>query len=350
MFFIYKGLHFLIILKKTKKSRGKFLENKREKYTLLFMEVKKIDLTQKISLKAGARPENFDEFVGQKQIKKMLTTAIHSAQKREGPLGHILFSGASGYGKTTLSHIIAQQLGVQIKVVTAYAISKPSELVSILNSLEEGNLLFIDEIHRLKPTIEEVLYIAMEDFVIDMVMPEGGSVRIPLNPFTLVGATTKMEQLSTPLKNRFVYSFHFADYTKEEKESIIQRYLDEYQISLADDKILTEIEKKVDSVPREIHNLCVKIRDYCVSRGLDTVNEAIWSDFLAHAQLQEGGMTTLHQQYLDILAYYDRPLGAKVIAAQMNVSEKALESDIEPLLLKLGKIERTPAGRVLLGD
>lgn len=127
----------------------------------------------------------------------------------------------------------------------------------------------------------------MEDFVIDMVMPEGGSVRIPLNPFTLVGATTKMEQLSTPLKNRFVYSFHFADYTKEEKESIIQRYLDEYQISLADDKILTEIEKKVDSVPREIHNLCVKIRDYCVSRGLDTVNEAIWSDFLAHAQLQE---------------------------------------------------------------
>ncbi len=212
--------------------------------------------------------------------------------------------------------------------------------------------MFIDEIHRLKPTIEEVLYIAMEDFVIDMVMPEGGSLRIPINPFTLVGATTRIENLSQPLKNRFVYSFHFADYTDREKQAIIERYLHEYGVVDESEGIpsslLGQMAKKTDSVPREIHNLCVKLRDFCVNHGYHQLDEHVWQEFLVHAQLQEGGMTPLHQQYLDILAYYDRPLGAKVIAAQMNISEKALEMDVEPLLLKLGKIEKTPAGRVLL--
>jgi Holliday junction DNA helicase RuvB len=225
--------------------------------------------------------------------------------------------------------------------------------VSLLNSLEPNDLLFIDEIHRLKPTIEEVLYIAMEDFVIDMVMPEGGSLRIPINPFTLIGATTKSEQLSQPLKNRFVYSFHFVDYSHQEKQVIIERYLREYGVCDVVDSsgfsvLLAEIAKKVDSVPREIHNLCIKLRDFCVNHGYEGLDERVWKDFLHHAQLQEGGMTALHQQYLDILAHYDRPLGSKVIAAQMNISEKALEADVEPLLLKLGKIEKTPTGRVLL--
>ena len=202
-------------------------------------------------------------------------------------------------------------------------------------------MLFIDEIHRLKPTVEEVLYIAMEDFVIDMVMPEGGNVRIPINPFSLIGATTKPEMLSQPMKNRFVYSFHFMEYTSEEKQLIIQRYLTYYEISF-ENSLLQEISKKVDSVPREIHNLCVKIRDFCVNHGHGKLTAEVWSDFLIHAQIHEGGMTPLHQQYLDVLLHYGRPLGAKAIAAQLGVSEKSLEEDIEPLLLKLGKIEKTP--------
>jgi Holliday junction DNA helicase RuvB len=312
------------------------------------MEIKKIDTTQLSASAPQTRPDNFSDFIGQEHIKKMLKTAIGSAQKRAGNLGHILFSGPSGFGKTTMAHLIAKQLGVQMKTITAYAISKPSEIVSILNSLESGDILFIDEIHRLRPTVEEVLYIAMEDFVIDMVMPEGGSVRIPINPFTLIGATTKPEMLSQPMKNRCIYSFHFTDYTFEEKQIIIERYLHHYHINLETPTLLSEIAKKVDSVPREIHNLCVKIRDFCVNHGYEMLTLDVWSAFLTHSQIKEGGMTPLHQHYLEVLAHYDRPLGAKAIAAQLGVNEKSLEEDIEPLLLKLGKIEKTPTGRVLL--
>lgn len=135
--------------------------------------------------------------------------------------------------------------------------------------------------------IEEVLYIAMEDFVIDMVMPEGGSVRIPINPFTLIGATTKSEMLSQPMKNRFVYSFHFMEYTFEEKQIIIERYLDFYQIPFESD-ILQAIAHKVDSVPREIHTICIKIRDFCVNHGYSKLTNEIWLEFLHHSQIKEG--------------------------------------------------------------
>lgn len=166
-------------------------------------------------------------------------------------------------------------------------------------------------------------------------------MRIPLNPFTLIGATTKPEMLSQPMKNRFVYSFHFMEYSLEEKKIIIERYLKYYQISLSHPSLLDAIAQKVDSVPREILNLGIKIRDFCVHRNCSELTEEIWSAFLQHSQIKEGGMTPLHQQYLDVLVHYDRPLGAKMIAAQLGVSEKSLEDDIEPLLLKLGKIEKT---------
>ena len=187
------------------------------------MEIKKIDTTTQKQTILATRPDNFDDFVGQSHIKKMLQTAITSAQKRSWPLWHILFSWPSGFWKTTMAHIIAQELWVNNKIITAYAITKPSEIVSILNALEPWDILFIDEIHRLKPNVEEVLYTAMEDFVVDMVMPEWWNIRIPINPFTLIWATTKPEMLSKPMKNRFVYSFHLVEYTDAEKSVIIQR-------------------------------------------------------------------------------------------------------------------------------
>ena len=311
------------------------------------MEIKKISLETATSWIISHRPQSFAEFIWQAPIKSVLQTAIESAKLREAPLGHILFSGSSGFGKTTLATIISQQMNTNIKVVTGYALTKPSELVSLLNSLESWDILFIDEIHRIKPTLEEVLYIAMEDFVIDMLMPEWWSIRLPINPFTLVWATTKPESLSQPMKNRFIYHFHFMDYDLEEKKTILDRYLQHYQVYYEPD-LLEKFVQKVASVPREIHNLVIKIRDYLISRQLPILSSKDREEFLKHSQIDDWGMMPIHKKYLDILADFDRPVGVKTLAVQLGVSEKNLEEDIEPLLLKLGKIEKTTKGRSLI--
>ncbi len=311
------------------------------------MEIKKISLETTTSWTISHRPQSFAEFIWQSPIKSVLQTAIESAKLREAPLGHILFSGSSGFGKTTLATIISQQMNTNIKVVTGYALTKPSELVSLLNSLESWDILFIDEIHRIKPTLEEVLYIAMEDFVIDMLMPEWWSIRLPINPFTLVWATTKPESLSQPMKNRFIYHFHFMDYDLEEKKTILDRYLQHYQVNY-EPHLLEKFVQKVASVPREIHNLVIKIRDYLISRQLPILTSKDREEFLKHSQIDDWGMMPIHKKYLDILADFDRPVGVKTLAVQLGVSEKNLEEDIEPLLLKLGKIEKTTKGRSLI--
>lgn len=312
------------------------------------MEIKKINTNKLINISHSGRPDSFDEFIGQEHIKSIVKTAIESGKKRKGHMGHLLFSGPSGFGKTTMAHIISKQGQVNIKAVTGYAITKPSEIISILNTLETWDILFIDEIHRLKPNIEEVLYIAMEDFVIDMVMPEGGNVRIPINPFTLIGATTKSESLSQPIKNRFVYHFHFMDYTPTEKEIMIQKYLNKYWIT-SSNEIIKKISDKVWSVPREIHNMCIKIRDFVITKTKENIlTSDLWEDFLKHSQIDEGGMTPLHKKYLKILEKAARPMGVKAIAVQLGINEKAVEEDVEPLLLKLGKIEKSWMWRILV--
>lgn len=311
------------------------------------MEIKKISLETTTSWTISHRPQSFAEFIWQAPIKSVLQTAIESAKLREAPLGHILFSGSSGFGKTTLATIISQQMNTNIKVVTGYALTKPSELVSLLNSLESWDILFIDEIHRIKPTLEEVLYIAMEDFVIDMLMPEWWSIRLPINPFTLVWATTKPESLSQPMKNRFIYHFHFMDYDLEEKKTILDRYLQHYQVNY-EPHLLEKFVQKVASVPREIHNLVIKIRDYLISRQLPILTSKDREEFLKHSQIDDWGMMPIHKKYLNILADFDRPVGVKTLAVQLGVSEKNLEEDIEPLLLKLGKIEKTTKWRSLI--
>ena len=311
------------------------------------MEIKKISLETATSWTISHRPQSFTEFIWQAPIKSVLQTAIESAKLREAPLGHILFSGSSGFGKTTLATIISQQMNTNIKVVTGYALTKPSELVSLLNSLESWDILFIDEIHRIKPTLEEVLYIAMEDFVIDMLMPGWWSIRLPINPFTLVWATTKPESLSQPMKNRFIYHFHFMDYDLEEKKTILDRYLQHYQVNY-EPHLLEKFVQKVASVPREIHNLVIKIRDYLISRQLPILTSKDREEFLKHSQIDDWGMMPIHKKYLDILTDFDRPVGVKTLAVQLGVSEKNLEEDIEPLLLKLGKIEKTTKGRSLI--
>ena len=311
------------------------------------MQIKQISSEKQANTKQNFRPISFDEFVGQKHIKKILKTAVKSAQHREGHLGHILLSWPSGYGKTTMAQIVANQADAKIHIITWYAISKPADIISVLTAMEEYDILFIDEIHRLKPTIEEMLYIAMEDFAIDMVMPDGWNVRLPLKPFTLIGATTKPSSLSQPLKNRFVYDCHFVDYTKEEKLEVVARYLNLYDIS-THQNILGNIAKKVDSVPREIHNLCVKIRDFLISHndGKLTLVEETWIVCEDWLQIKDGGITPIHQKYLDILANQDSAVGLKTIALQLGINEDTVENEIEPLLIKLGLIHKTPRGRI----
>lgn len=314
------------------------------------LELKKIDLEQENQSVSRMRPELFDDFIGQKEIKKILTTAVSSSQKKGHTLWHILFSGPSWFGKTTMAQIVAKALGVTIKIVTGYALSKPADLISVLNSLQSNDILFIDEIHRLKPQLEEILYIAMEDFALDMVMPEGWNVRIPLQPFTLIGATTKMEQLSDPFKNRFVYKFHFMDYLLEEKTQIVERYLMLYGVKY-ETNIVDLIVQKVDSVPREIHNFCVKVRDYLTVHHKDlNFSIGFWPLFESWVAIGDGGLTHLHQKYLEIVKAAQSPVGIKTLAIKLGINEQSVEQDIEPLLFKLGKIDKTARGRVWIHD
>lgn len=315
------------------------------------MEVKKISTQKLIEIEKLFRPQNFEDFVWQEEIKKILKAAIKSAQKRQSPLGHILFSWESWYWKTSLAQIVSKIMWVNIRIVTWYAISKPAEIISILNSLQKDDILFIDEIHRLRANIEEILYIAMEDFAIDMVMPEWWNVRIPLNEFTLMWATTKLESLSTPLKNRFVYKFHFIDYDEQEKKLIIQRYLALQNIKF-NSWLLDKISQTVVSVPREINNFCIKLRDYLISKWAKENNlildDEIWEEFRSWAVLEQGWLTYVHKKYLEILSDFEWwPVWLKTISLKLWLNEKAVEDDIEPLLLKLGLIDKTSRWREL---
>jgi Holliday junction DNA helicase RuvB len=193
-----------------------------------------------------------------------------------------------------------------------------------------------------------MLYIAMEDFAIDMVMGDGWAVRVPLKPFTLIGATTKPESLSEPLKNRFVYNFHCIDYNQDEKHKIVERYLNHYNIQYSSN-LIEFIARKVDTVPRKIHNLIVKIRDYLISHHQDLrLNENNRPDCESRLSIKDGGLTTIHQKYLEILQANSWAVWLKTISLQLGINEESVENEIEPLLLKSGLIEKTARGRILM--
>ncbi len=310
------------------------------------MQIKKIDTSILINNKTEHRPASFKDFVGQDDAVRVVKTAISSSKKWSRVLGHMLLLWPAWYGKTTLAQIISHDLGTQCKLVTAYAITKPADIISLLNTLQEGDVLFIDEIHRLTPKIEEMLYTAMEDFVIDMVMPDGGHVKIPLQPFTLIGATTKSESLSKPLKSRFVYKFHFVDYSDTDKQKIVWYYLTKLGISF-EPLDIARFARLLENVPRELYNGCIRLYDYLSAHDHKLVlSGMLIEQFAERNKAQEGGLTPLHQSYLDVLISANRPIGLKTIAIKMWVDEKTVEEDIEPLLVKLGLVERAAKGRV----
>ena len=295
---------------------------------------------------SNSRPMDFDDFVGQEDIKQILKSAVLSAQKRNDVLWHILFSWDSGFWKTTLANIIANKLWKNIKIITAYAMEKPADMISVLNQLEEGDILFIDEVHRLKPKIEEILYIAMEDFRVDIIMQDE-SMSLPINKFTLIWATNKLEKLSDAFKNRFVYKFHLKPYNQQEVEKILLQYFEKLGIDI-DSTSLKQLSTKCLPVPREIKNLAIKVRDYLVAKNQKLkINSNTLNNVLQDLQLENYGLSDLQKRYLKILEEKEIAW-VKTIAMTLNVDERVVEKDIEPLLINLWIIEKTTRWRKLL--
>ncbi len=311
------------------------------------IEKKKVEKV--VKKENSIRPEDFDDFIWQENIKNILKSWIISSIKRNDSLGHVLFSGDSWFWKTTLSKIIAGNLGKNIKIITAYAMEKPSDMISVLNQLEEGDILFIDEVHRLKPKIEEILYIAMEDFRVDIVLQDE-TTSIPVNKFTLVWATNKLESLSDAFKNRFVYKFHLKPYEEKEKEKILDKYLKEFNINCKKE-IVKELSSKSLPVPREIKNLAIRIRDYLIASGFKEnnihIDKDIYKELLKNLKLWEYWLSDLQKEYIKILETKEI-LWVWTISSMLNIAEKVIEKDIEPVLINLWIIEKTKKWRKLL--
>ena len=293
-----------------------------------------------------SRPLNFEDFIWQEHIKKVLKSAIISAKKRNDTLWHILFSWDSWFWKTTLANIIANQLWKKINIITAYAIEKPSDMISILNQLENWDILFIDEIHRLKPKIEEILYIAMEDFRIDIIVQDE-NMSLPINKFTLIWATNRLEKLSDAFKNRFIYKFHLQWYSDRQIQDILNKYFNKLWI-ICWKKSIEILARKCIPVPREIKNLAIKVRDYIIAKNKKLIiDEKIVKIIINELQLENYWLSNLQKKYLNILKEH-KQIWLKTISTILNVDEKVIEKDIEPLLINLEIIEKTPRWRKLL--
>ncbi len=309
------------------------------------VEIEKVDFEE--SFEKSLRPANLDEYIGQEQIKKNLKVFIKAAKKRDETLDHLLFFGPPGLGKTTLANIIANEMNANLKTISAPMLEKSGDLAAILTNLEDGDILFIDEIHRLKASIEEVLYSSMEDFRLDIVIgsgPAAQTIKLDIEKFTLIGATTRAGMLSNPLRDRFGISFRLNFYTQEELSLIIK---------LASNKLNTKIEKEASfeiakrsrGTPRIALRLLKRVRDFAeVEETHISHNLAKYA--LDELGINEHGFDELDIRFLTLLADAKKPLGLSTIAAALSEDEDTIEEVIEPFLIANGYIEKTPKGRI----
>lgn len=296
------------------------------------------------------RPQRLEDYVGQSQLKKNLAVSLEAARARQEPLEHILLYGPPGLGKTTLSHIIAAEMGASIKVTSGPAIDKPGDLASLLTNLQPNDILFIDEIHRLKTTVEEVLYSAMEDYVLDIMIgkgPAARSMRISLPRFTLVGATTKMNMLSSPLRDRFGHVHRLEFYTDDEMTHIVERSADILHMPI-DKAAAAEIACRARKTPRIANRLLRRVRDFAHFDNASSI-----SLDLAHHSLEQLGIDALGLDSADrhilqtmMTTFGGRPIGLGTLASATAEEEGTIEDVYEPFLLQIGFIERTPRGRI----
>ncbi len=296
------------------------------------------------------RPKALKDYIGQKEVKRNLSVAIQAAKIRKEPLDHILLHGPAGLGKTTLAHIISNEMNVDIKVTSGPALEKQGDLASLLTNLKENDVLFIDEIHRLRPAIEEILYTAMEDYGIDIIIGEGPSarsMRLKIPRFTLIGATTKTSLLSSPLRDRFGNTFKLSFYKKDELNHIIMRTAQLLSCSI-DEKASQEIAKSCRQTPRIANRLLKRIRDFAEVEGEQVISLKTTKSGLASLGIDTRGLDQGDRDILDTIIdkFGGGPVGLSAIAAACSEERSTLEDVYEPYLLKLGFLERTHRGRV----
>lgn len=295
------------------------------------------------------RPKSFDTYIGQSALKDTLKITIQAAKKREQPLDHLLFYGPPGLGKTTLAGVIAQEMGVDIKITSAPALERPRDIIGILMSLQGGEILFIDEIHRLNKVAEEILYPAMEDFYLDMTTGKSQTVktlRVPLPKFTLIGATTKAGELSGPLRDRFGIIHRLEFYTNEELAQVIKRTAGILDIEI-DDKGALAIARRSRGTPRIANRLIKRVSDYALVKHDGKITEDIANQSLDILKIDEYGLDTTDRNLLKLIIekYDGGPVGIETIAAAIGEDVRTIEDVCEPFLLQVGLLQRTPRGR-----
>ncbi len=299
---------------------------------------------------ASLRADNWDSFLGQEGIKESLHVAITAAKKRNEAMEHVLFYGPPGLGKTTLSHLIAKEMGTNIRVTSGPAIERAGDLAAILTNLEKGDILFIDEIHRLRTQIEETLYSAMEDYALDIVVGKGPSartLRIDLPQFTLVGATTKAGSLSGPLRDRFGVVHRLNFYSPEEIMKILESAAEKLHITI-DKPSLRALADRSRGTPRIALRLLKRVRDMAQIQDISHVNEHITAQALSLLSIDEKGLDDLDRRYLSSIIHMHRggPVGVETLAASLSEDIGTLEEVVEPYLLQIGFLQKTPRGRV----
>jgi holliday junction DNA helicase RuvB len=302
---------------------------------------------------ASLRPLRLADFVGQEQARKNLAVFIEAARARREALDHVLFVGPPGLGKTTLAQIVSRELGVNFRATSGPVIAKAGDLAALLTNLEDRDVLFIDEIHRLNPAVEEILYPAMEDFQLDLIIgagPAARSVKIDLAKFTLVGATTRAGLLTNPLRDRFGIPVRLNFYSVAELEQIVNRGARVLGIAMTPDGA-NEIARRARGTPRIAGRLLRRVRDFASVDGAPAINRAVADKALAALEVDAAGLDAMDRRYLKTIAenYGGGPVGVETLAAALSEPRDAIEDIIEPYLIQCGFLQRTPRGRLITG-